>query len=97
MTIRDKLKWQMFWGRTVGFGCWLVIILLIVFAENQAIMPLIILPVIGFIGAILYVLLFVKCPNCGGGMAQFMSGLRQVNYCPYCGVSLDADLTATKP
>ena len=47
-----------------------------------------------FVGAILKLTFYVKCAACSGRLGQFaMTTMgpfgRRMNYCPYCGISLD--------
>jgi len=52
---------------------------------------------LGFGAAIIGIMFFLKCPRCGGPIgatnatliASHMPLVRRINFCPYCGVSLD--------
>jgi hypothetical protein len=50
---------------------------------------------LGFIGAFVATVFFVKCPKCNARLGQFTVGpfafrpSRRVNFCPYCGVNFD--------
>lgn len=49
-----------------------------------------------FVGAVLYVGWFLRCPRCRGNLGQtiamhvaFTWGRRRINFCPYCMANLD--------
>ena len=54
----------------------------------------------GFGAAIIGIMYFLKCPRCHGPLGMTNASLsmssvpfyRRMNYCPYCGVSLDENL-----
>lgn len=90
MTIRDQLKSQMFKARIVAFGCWLLVAAGIVFPKIGISQAWLIIPLIGFAGAVLYIVLMVKCPKCGARLGQTLSGMSKPNFCPTCGVDFDS-------
>jgi len=92
MTIRERLKEQMFKARVFAFGFWLLGAAGMFFASGNAYQALLFVPFAGFGGAVLYMLFFVKCPKCGARLGQAMSGMTRTNFCPGCGVSLDTRL-----
>jgi len=89
MTIRDKLKSQMFKARCVGFGFWLLFAAGMFLPKNGGYQFLQFIPFAGFAGSILYILLMVKCPKCDARLGQSLNNLKNTNFCPACGVSFD--------
>jgi hypothetical protein len=55
------------------------------------------IPFIGFAAVVLLILLWIRCPRCGGRLGQIVGYVnakerfyqRRINFCPYCGVNLD--------
>lgn len=90
MTIRDQLKAQMFKARAVAFGFWLLFAAGFLLPVGSPYQALLFIPFTGFVGAILYVLFFVKCPKCDARLGQAMNSLSKPNFCPSCGVSFDS-------
>ena len=98
MTIRDYIKRRARWGFGIAIAAWLVVAI----SGNMGFrFPgarfVAIGGAFGFMGAILS-FLFIRCPKCRARLGQTIAmptALRfsrwspQVNYCPYCGVSLD--------
>jgi len=90
MTIRDKLKAQMFKVRIAIFAFWLLFVAGMVLHVGGANQPFALIPFLGFAGAILYSMFFIKCPKCDAPLGQVLNKLRKFNFCPVCGVSLDS-------
>lgn len=113
-TIRDYLKGRIRWCLAFAVGGWLLIALGGGFAAHLPEgIPRPAIPLLGFIvffGAIIAIQRSIKCPKCKARLGRtiamplavnFGSG-PQVNFCPFCGVSLDepqpgsSDATATQ-
>ena len=97
-TIRDYLKRRTRRIMAVGIGGWLLCALAMSVLGQGATGPgpLFFVGFAVFGGAIITLLFFVKCPKCKARFGQLgpeiafrVWGRRQVNFCPYCGVSLD--------
>jgi hypothetical protein len=78
----------------VAVASWLLFIASGVFARFLHYPALTIIGFAGFAGAILGLVFLVRCPRCGGILGGFplSFGKMRVNFCPYCGVSLDEQL-----
>ncbi|MGD0504992.1 MAG: hypothetical protein ABSD02_19830 [Steroidobacteraceae bacterium] len=105
MTIRDfiKRRTRIFFGMAIAG--WLVCAGSMIVSENAQCKPGcgnvrpapptgLFLGVPLFAGAILGMTFFIKCPRCSARLGQFsmqtpFSFGRQINFCPYCGVSFD--------
>ncbi len=97
MTIRDFLTRRTRMILAVGFCGWLVLPLSAIFAEDHG--PALVLVPFAFLlfgGAIVTYLFVIRCPRCkvrfgnvAGEMAFHWGTRARVNFCPYCGVSLD--------
>ena len=88
----------------VGFGCWLAFAGAGLAASSGYVPTWVVaIPFIGFGGAILTLLVRVRCPRCGGRLGQITGYLnprwpgftRPINFCPYCGVNLEEPVAAT--
>jgi hypothetical protein len=63
---------------------------------------IVVIPFIAFFAVVLLMLLWIRCPRCGGPFGQNAGFLnwrdhflqRRVNFCPYCGVNLDDPCSA---
>ena len=97
MSIRDFLKRRTRRILAIGFGGWLLLPLsAIVSGGHEPPWPLAVVGVLLFGGAVLSMLFLNRCPKCRARLGQlsgeiaFHWGTRaRVNFCPYCGVSLD--------
>jgi hypothetical protein len=99
-TIRDYLKRRIRWLMAAVVGGWLLFPLSA--AVPRETRPLVLaLGGILFGGAILAINYLIKCPRCSAKVGQTIamplafswgSGPR-INFCPYCGVSLDQPRT----
>lgn len=88
----------------IGFGCWLSAGALII-ASQARVVPdwLVFVPVAGFVACALSLFFAIRCPRCRGSFGHLAGYLkprfafiaRPVNYCPYCGVSLDEPVAAS--
>jgi hypothetical protein len=100
-TIRDYLKSRVRRCFAVAIAGWLLIALGASFAKDlPPDIPPFALPIVGFVlfgGSILALQRIAKCPKCKANLGQTIamplalnlgSGPR-INFCPYCGVSLD--------
>jgi hypothetical protein len=60
------------------------------------------IPFAGFFVVVLLMLLWIRCPRCGGPLGQNAGFLnakdrfyqRRVNFCPYCGINFDDSYSA---
>ena len=98
VTIRDHIKRRVRIIAAVAVGGWLLLPLSASFGADPQAFPL---PMfVGFAifaGAILGLTFFVKCPKCDTRFGQVASQIAfhfgskrgRVNFCPYCGTSLD--------
>jgi hypothetical protein len=99
-TIRDYIKRRVRWSFAIAILSWLFIPLTMGASRHGAPAWLPFFGLLGFAGAILALQFFVRCPRCSArigqtiGMAVGLSfgSARRVNFCPYCGVSLDTPL-----
>jgi hypothetical protein len=95
-TIRDGLRRRKRWVLILLFGAWLVFAFTIIPTAGEP--PILaIVPGIAFFGAMIFLGFFIRCPRCRGNLGVLNAGFSKVvpfytviNYCPYCGVSLDA-------
>ncbi len=105
MTVRDHLKRQkrisllVFYGGSVFGG---LLLLLATQAFHWLLVPAIIVFVLASLGCA-YAVHGVRCPLCHARVAHvllapypFMSP-HAVRFCPFCGVSMDAEVEATQP
>jgi len=94
-TIRDYIKRRVRWFMAIGFVAWLSIPLWMSVTHEpaQPYVPFVAMAV--FAGAVIGMQFFVRCPRCKVRLGQIgmqigISFLKPtVNFCPYCGVSLD--------
>jgi hypothetical protein len=104
MTIRDYIKRRVRWAMGIGIGSWLVLAVVgplgsKAYPSLQHLLPVFaIVGVIGFGGAIISIA-SVRCPKCRASLGQTVAmptalrvGGRQVNFCPFCGVTLDESM-----
>jgi hypothetical protein len=96
MTIRGYIQKRTRRIMFIGIGSWLLIATTAFLSEDKPNSILEIIGIVGFAGAILSIMFFVKCPRCGArlgqlGMAQpfGISAKQRVNFCPHCGVNFD--------
>jgi hypothetical protein len=105
MIIRDYIKRRVWACMAVAVGGWLLVPLSAAALGDKP-NPLFMMagPVL-FGGAILAMYWAVRCPKCKARLAQtvgmataFQWGSRaKVNFCPYCGVSLDEPVPDAQP
>ena len=94
-TIRDYIKRRVRWLMAIGLAAWLSIPLWMAATHDpaQPYVPFVAITVFG--SAVLGMQFFVRCPRCKARLGQIgmqigISFLKPtVNFCPYCGVSLD--------
>jgi hypothetical protein len=101
-TIRDYIKRRVRWLFAVGILGWLILpASQLLWPAEKSALPLAAVGMIVFFGAILALNYFVKCPRCRANLGRtiamplalsFGSGPK-INFCPYCGVSLDEPVT----
>jgi hypothetical protein len=99
-TIRNFVRRRVWSLAAVAFGGWLLIatsgILSGVTAKGHPPPVLVICGFVVFGGAILLLQFWVTCPKCSRRLGQTIAmpvafgGKKAPNFCPYCGVSLDA-------
>lgn len=101
MTIREYIKRRVRLAMGIGIGSWVLLAIVGPLGAGgyplvQSLLPLFaIIGATGFGGAIISIM-FIRCPKCRASLGQTvamptairLSG-RQINFCPYCGVSLD--------
>jgi hypothetical protein len=101
MTTREYIKRRVRIALGIGIGSWVLVAIVGPFGAGgnrlvQSLLPLFaVIGAIGFGGAIISIM-FIRCPKCRASLGQTvavptamrLSG-RQINFCPYCGVSLD--------
>jgi hypothetical protein len=104
MTIRDYLKKRTRLITGVAFCGWVLLpISAIVSGRGHPPVPLFVAGVVVFGGALLVLLFRVRCPKCqtpfrqlAGEIAFQWGTRRRVNFCPYCGVSMDEPYEAPR-
>ena len=97
ITIRDFIKRRMRIIAAIAFGGWLFLPLSAALSpDHHEFPPLAFLGAAIFGGALLSFFFLVRCPKCRTRYGQVASEIafhfgskRRVNFCPYCGVSLD--------
>lgn len=89
MTIRELLKARTFKARVVGLGCWLLCVGVLFLYIPDSYKAWVLVPTLGFVCALLYMLYFIRCPKCDARIGQAMTGMSKLNFCPTCGVSMD--------
>ena len=97
-TIRDYIKRRVRWWFAAAVLAWFAMPLTASLWKGPGKRPLLLFGMALFLGAILGLQLFVRCPKCAARLGRTIAlpvgfGLgsrRQVNFCPYCGVNLDA-------
>jgi hypothetical protein len=103
-TIRQYIRRRVWWCAGIAVIGWLMFPMGAVLARNLPDnAPRAAIPIVGFVlfgGAILALQRVVKCPKCKSRLGQTIamplafswgSGPK-INFCPYCGVSLDEQL-----
>jgi hypothetical protein len=100
MTIRQYIKRRLAWALGVAISAWLLLVASMVTAGKEPPVPLIAVGMLTFFGAVVFVNLAIRCPRCRGNLgitivpAMFsFHSKRRASYCPFCGVSLDEDLS----
>lgn len=108
-TIRDYVKRRVRWFFAVGALGWLTLPLSGVVAHEQPGTKVgVALPLLGmlvFLGAIIAFNWAIRCPRCRANLGRTIAvplGLSwgsgpKVNFCPYCGVSLDETRVKQSP
>ena len=98
MTIRDHIARRKLKFLILAIASWLGFGASMPFAAESGGFPaLSFLFFAGFGAAVLGIMLFLKCPRCRGPLGATNATIkmdnllftRRMNYCPYCGVSLD--------
>jgi hypothetical protein len=96
-TIRDRIKRRVRSWLLIAVGGWLLFALATAMGRGKTDLPLIALGFTLFAAAILGIHTTVRCPKCSARLGQtiamplaFNIGWSPpINFCPYCGVSLD--------
>jgi hypothetical protein len=104
MTIRDYLRRRIRLIWAAAFAAWLLVPLSVAVTADHVPPPLLIIPcMLLFGGAIVSLLFLVRCPRChtrfgqvAGEIAFHWGSRGRVNFCPYCGVSLDEPYEAPR-
>jgi hypothetical protein len=81
-TIGEPLKARIFKAKAIGFAFWLLFAAAFFLPMGSVLQPLMLVPFVGFAGSVLYILVFVKCPECGKrrGSAIAASTSRSVSF-----------------
>jgi len=96
-TIRDALRRKKRWAFVALAVGWISSAVW-TFQDERTVSPYL-FGIFGFVFAVGIVFLgfFIRCPRCRGNIGALNAGVSKVvpfytviNYCPYCGVSLDA-------
>jgi len=103
MTIREVINRRLRKLQTLSLACFLVFFGSIFVAQAQnRLWPITIVAFALFFGTTLYRFYGLRCPRCRGtiGMSITQSGAgfsvpQKFRFCPFCGVSLDAQCDAT--
>ncbi len=102
MTIRKQLGKKRCVAMVAAVGCWVTFMTALISARQW---PALGLPVatatfLGFIGGVLYLLHGQRCPNCQNNLGytlqsspMFWTISDKLRFCPFCGVSLDTEIT----
>lgn len=88
-TIEKNLKSRLSKARLVALCCWLLFVLVLVLPLDGVLRYFALLPFLGMLSAIFYLLFFIRCPRCSARIGQSMTGMAKVNYCPSCGLDLN--------
>lgn len=95
-TIRDVIKRRVRWISLIAVAGWLLFPLsMSQVQKGHPPPPLFFVGMLLFVGAILAIQFVVRCPRCSAPLGQIALTIafgwlrRRVNFCPYCGVSLD--------
>ena len=99
MTLSDQIETKVKRAKIVGLAFWLAFAAMIFFDNAGGLFFLAFIPFIGFGGTILYILYFIKCPNCKVELGQaaaysgnFFQKESKLNYCPNCGVNFKEEV-----
>ena len=103
MTIRQHIKRRASYAFGLALVTWLGLVALIFTGPPSGLdVPHVLLGMALFMGAVLYLTFFIRCPKCRGNLGVTVLpamytrlSRRPVSYCPFCGVSLDHHLEAT--
>jgi hypothetical protein len=102
MTVREYVKRRTRLILAIGFGGWLLLPLSAIFSQGHD-PPVPVFLVGGLVfGAAIFTMFFLnRCPKCRTPLGQIAGEIafhwgtrRRVNFCPYCGVSMDAQYEA---
>lgn len=97
-TNRRYVKKRVYWALGAGVGGWLLVMLTGATTESNARASIILGFLIVLVSAI--ATRWIKCPKCSTRLGQSVAihvavpaGRPRINFCPYCGVSLDEPRT----
>jgi hypothetical protein len=103
-TIRSFIRQRVWTAGALALGAWLLLAASGVIGKNQPPGPVTILGFVLFLGAIVFLNFFLKCPKCfrrlGHTIAMpvaFSGKERAPNFCPFCGVNLDEQIPGAPP
>jgi hypothetical protein len=103
MTIRQHVRRRFGYGLTVGFAAWVLLAILMFSTGKATGQPIIFVCIFVFVAAAVFIQFAIRCLLCGGnlglllpGMFTFFGRKRRINFCPYCGTSLDERFDGNK-
>ena len=94
-TIRDVMRRKKRLALLILVASWLSFTPSVV-VESGGRSLLALVPVAVFIGGIVFLAFFIRCPQCKGNLVKLTTNVGKIgsqagtNFCPHCGVSLDA-------
>ena len=104
MTIREYIRRRVVVGYGLIFLGMALFIASVVFFPGDVgeVLPIPLIAFIPFFAAIVYIHFGLRCPRCRGNLAMTpaayptFSKKYRFNYCPYCGVSVDEQLSGSE-
>ena len=104
MTNRQHIRRRLRWFFAIGFGAWLLLASTMLTTVGEPPPLLIGLGMFAFVAAALSMQFGIRCLLCGGNLGltigpatfSFFRRKHVVNYCPYCGSSLDEPFDAAQ-
>ena len=100
-TIRDVLRRKKRWALLLLVVGWLSSAIWTFQDDKSASVSPYLLGALGLVFALgaIFLAFFIRCPRCRGNVGSLNAGVSKVvpfytviNYCPYCGVSLDSPI-----
>lgn len=90
MTIHEEIRAKVKKVKIVGFIFWLLFAIPI-FLQRSDLFALQMVAFAGFGGSVLYILLFLKCPECSAKIGQTALQNKSLNFCPECGADFSGN------